>query len=49
MCRTTEQGDTGIRWKMVRQLEDLNYADDIAFISNTWTQAETKLGRVMAE
>ncbi|KAL9979214.1 hypothetical protein ACROYT_G016844 [Oculina patagonica] len=29
MCRTTAQGNTGIRWKMMRQLEDLDYADDI--------------------
>ena len=46
MSRTTEQGDTGIRWKMMRQLEDLDYADDIALISSTWTQAQTKLERL---
>ena len=46
MCRTTEQGNTGIRWKMMRQLEDLDYADDIALISSTWTQAQTKLERL---
>jgi len=27
MRRTTEQGDTGIPWKMMRQLKDLDYAD----------------------
>ena len=48
MCRTTEQGNTGIRWKMMRQLEDLDYADDIALISITWTQAQTKLERLGA-
>ena len=46
MCRTTEQGNTGIRWKMMRQLEDLDYADDIALISSTWAQAQTKLERL---
>ena len=46
MCRTTEQGDTGIRWKMMRQPEDLDYADDIALISSTWTQTQTKLERL---
>ena len=46
MCRTTEQGNTGIRWKMMRQLEDLDYANDIALISNTWMQAQTKLERL---
>ncbi|KAL9960526.1 hypothetical protein ACROYT_G033998 [Oculina patagonica] len=46
MCRTTEQGNTGIRWKMMRQFEDLDYADDIALISSTWAQAQTKLERL---
>jgi len=45
MCRTTEQGNTGIRW-MTRQLEDLDYANDIVLISSTWTQAQTKLERL---
>ena len=44
--RFKEQGaGTGLRWKMMRQLEDLDYADDIALISSTWTQAQTKLER----
>ena len=46
MHRTTEQGDTGIRWKMMRQLQDLDYADDIALISSTWTQMQMKLERL---
>jgi len=29
----------------MRQLEDLDYADDIALISSTWAQAQTKLER----
>ena len=41
-----EQGNTGIRWKMMRQLEDLDFADDIALISSTWTQAQTKVQRL---
>ena len=32
--------------KMMRQLEDLDYADDIALISSTWTQAQTKLEKL---
>ena len=44
--RTTEQGDTGIPWKMMRPLEDLGYADDTALISSTWTQAQTKVKRL---
>ena len=32
---------------MTRQLvEDLDYADDIALISSTWKQAQTKLDRL---
>ena len=46
MHRTTEQGDTGMRWKMMRQLQDLDYADDIALISSTWTQMQMKLERL---
>ena len=46
MCGTTEQGNTGIRWKMMRQLEDLDYFDDFAIIPSTWTQAQTKLERL---
>ena len=30
----------------MRQLEDLDYADDIALISSTWAQAQTKLERL---
>ena len=44
--RTTEQGDTGIRWKMMRQLEDLDYADDIVLICSTWAQVQMKLERL---
>ena len=47
MRRTTEQGDTGIPWKMIRQLEDLNFAGDIPLISSTWTQImQIKLERL---
>ena len=46
MRRTTEQGHTGIRWKMMRQLQDLDYADDIVLISSTWTQMQMKLERL---
>ena len=31
---------------MMTQLEDLDYADDIALISSTWAQAQTKVERL---
>ena len=31
MCETTKQANTGIRWRFMYQLEDLDVADDIAF------------------
>ena len=46
MRRTTEKGDPGIRWRIMRQLEDVDFSDDIALISNTWTQTQTKVERL---
>ena len=46
MCRTTEQGDTGIRWKMMRQLEELDFADDKVLISSIRRQAQMKAERL---
>ena len=34
MSRTTEGGRTAIRWKFTSILEDLHFADDIAFLSS---------------
>lgn len=45
MLKTTEHGDTRIRWKMMSQLEDLDYADNIASVYSTWTQPQTRLQR----
>ena len=41
--QTIGQWNTGIRWNMARQFEDLDYDDDTALISSTWAQAQTKL------
>ena len=38
MCETTKQANTGIRWRFMDQLEDLDFADDIALISTTQHQ-----------
>ena len=36
MRQTTSQQRTGIQWTLTEQLEDLNYADDIATTSSSW-------------
>ena len=40
MRRTTENGNTGIRWKFMSKLEDLDFADDIALLSSTQQHAQ---------
>ena len=35
MRRTISEGKAGIKWRMMEQLEDLDYADDIVLISET--------------
>ena len=40
MCETTKQANTGIRWWFMDQLEDLDFADDIALISTTQHQMQ---------
>ena len=42
MRETTEKTNTGITWKMMEQLEDLEFADDIALISTTQNQMQRK-------
>ena len=42
MHQTTTGAGTGIRWKMTRQLEDLDFADDIALVSTTAAQMQRK-------
>ena len=38
MRETTEGGRNGIQWTMWEQLDDLDFADDIALLSHTQTQ-----------
>ena len=42
MRRTVEGERTGIRWKFTTMLEDLDFADDIALLSSTMKQLQTK-------
>ena len=43
MRRTVAHAGTGIRWKMTTMLEDLDFADDLALISSTYTQIQKKI------
>ena len=38
--RTAAHVGTGTRWKMTTMLEDLDFADDLALISSTYTQIQ---------
>ena len=42
MKKTTEQGKNGIQWTLWTQLEDLDFADDIALLSHTQQQMQAK-------
>ena len=44
--RTTENGNTGIRWKFMSKLVDLDFADDIALLSATQQHAQVKVTRL---
>ena len=46
MRKSVEDARTGIRWNMMETLEDLDYADDIILLSESWRHAQLKLDRV---
>ena len=46
MCETTKQANTGIRWRFMDQLEDLDFADDIALISTIQHQMQKKTDKL---
>ena len=47
IMRSTVDGQrTGIRWRMMDTLEDLDYADDIVLLSERWRHAQQKLERL---
>ncbi|PFX30295.1 putative uncharacterized transposon-derived protein F52C9.6 [Stylophora pistillata] len=46
MQETTNLAKTGIRWKFTGQLEDLDYADDIALISTNHGQMQKKTDKL---
>ena len=42
----TEQKQTSIRWSLFSVLEDLEFANDIALPSHTWTHTQQKSSRL---
>ena len=49
MRQSTADQKTGIQWTFMKQLEDLDFADDICLLSHKWQQAQEKLCRVAEE
>ena len=43
MCETTKDKKRGLQWSLTEQLEDIDYADDIALISQCHTDMKEKL------
>ena len=48
MRTTTTQSRTGIQWTLCEQLEDLDYADDLALLSHAQQQMQEKTNNVAA-
>lgn len=46
MRRTVEHAGTGIRWKIMTALNDLDFADDLAVISSTFTHIRMKINHL---
>ncbi|PVD38455.1 hypothetical protein C0Q70_01070 [Pomacea canaliculata] len=49
MRRTTSNSNTGVQWTFARQLEDLDFADDITLFSHKQQHAQRKLTRLSEE
>jgi hypothetical protein len=49
MRRTTEGSNTGIQWTFTKQLEDLDFADDVGLLSHKQQHAQSKLTRLAEE
>ncbi|VDO58562.1 unnamed protein product [Schistosoma margrebowiei] len=48
MKTSTSEGKHGIQWTAQNQLDDLNFADDLALLSHTHEQMQTKTASVAA-
>ena len=49
MRQATADQKTGIQWTFTKQLEDLDFADDISLLSHRQQHAQEKLDRVASE
>ena len=49
MRNTLHEGNTGIRWKFTTKLEDLDFADDIVYLSSTRQHIQTKNDKLAHE
>ena len=49
MRQSTAGKRTGIQWTFMKQLEDLDFSDDISLLSHRQQDAQEKLCRVAAE
>ncbi|PVD26785.1 hypothetical protein C0Q70_14463 [Pomacea canaliculata] len=49
MRKTTQDNNTGIQWTFTKQLEDLDFADDISLLSHRQQHAQTKLSKLAEE
>ena len=47
MKTTTVQGRNSIRWNLWSQLDDLNFAEDLAFLAHTQQEMQTKTTLLM--
>ncbi|VDP43063.1 unnamed protein product [Schistosoma margrebowiei] len=48
MRTLTSEGKHGIQWKAQNQLDDLDFADDLALLSHTHEKTQTKTASVAA-
>ena len=46
MKNVTERNNTGIRWKFMEKLEDLDFADDIALLSSNFQHMQIKVTKL---
>ena len=46
MRKTLSEGKTGIRWRMLESLDDLEYADDIVLLAEAWRHVQEKLNKL---
>jgi hypothetical protein len=49
MRQATAGRKTGIHWKFTKQLEDMDFADDISFLYHRQQDSQEKLSRVVEE